>query len=98
MSPITPLADGQSFDPPVSVPVPQDPEPAVTVPVTAEPLPEVPSEVTVVPKAEPQIEPAPRRGRGRPPGRKNKPRPCPNCTPQSSLRYSLHTMQNRFRM
>ena len=62
--PVAPLADGRSSDPPVSVPVPQISEPAVTIPTPTEPLPESPPEAAVIPKAEPQEEPASRRGRG----------------------------------
>ena len=79
--PTVPLAEGSLPDPPVPVPDTQIPEPSATVPLPTDPLPESPPETIITPKTEPREEPEPRRGRGRPPGRKNKPKPCPNCTP-----------------
>ena len=58
---------------PVSIEVPLAAKPA-----TPEPLPDsVPEEVVV--KPEPQEVSEPKKGRGRPPGRKNRPKTCPNC-------------------
>ena len=58
---------------PVSIEVPTAAKSAVS-----EPIPEdVPEEVVI--KSEPIEAPVPKKGRGRPPGRKNRPKTCPNC-------------------
>ena len=64
--------------------VPETSEPTpVEVPVTAKPtihdptLDSIPEEVAIKPEPSEMIET--KRGRGRPPGRKNKPKVCPNC-------------------
>ena len=79
--PTVPLTEVRPIDPPVSIPVTQIPEPAATVPTPTDPLSESLPEAVITPKTEPPGAPEPRRGRGRPPGKKNKPKSCPNCTP-----------------
>ena len=56
-----------------------------------------PSEA-VAPKPEPAEPVVAKRGRGRPPGSKNKPKACPNCTASASMRSPLHKVQVRTSM
>ena len=79
--PTIPFAEGSPPAPTFSMQETEVPEPpATTAPLPTDPLPESPPETIITLKTEPGEESAPRRGRGRPPGRKNKPKPCPNCT------------------
>ena len=79
--PTIPSTEGSPPIPPVPIQDVQLPQPpTLATPLPTDPLPEPPPETAIIPKTEPREESAPRRGRGRPPGRKNKPRPCPNCT------------------
>ena len=87
--PSVPITEGGPSAPPTSVPATQLPEAPVAVPLPMEPLPESPPEAVTVPKSEPRGDPEVRRGR--PPGRKNKPKTCPNCT--SSVPCVDHCMQ-----
>ena len=76
----------------------------IPTPMT-EPVPEA-SDLTSTPTSAPDLptieDPAPepepfvsKRGRGRPPGSKNKPKVCPNCTLFHSMCNSLHELQRR---
>ena len=82
--PVTPIVaeDRGVTEPSTSFPTEphSEPPPAETIPaeIPSEP---VPAE-TVITKPETKEVPEVKRGRGRPPGKRNKPKVCPNCTTQ----------------
>ena len=54
--------------------------PVAARPTSTEPLEHIPEEIEI-PQPEPVDVTEPRRRRGRPPGSRNKPKACPNCSP-----------------
>ena len=93
---------------PVPAPTAFKQTPATSAPQTHAPQPvvEEPSPEETVPPTEPLPEPPAPKRRGRPPGSKNKPRVCPNCTAsskcvahcefcKSGLACTQHTVQDR---
>ena len=79
------IIEGQDVsEPSASSPseLPQEVPTTISVPMESQ-TESVPEEI-VIPKPEPAEVSETRRSRGRPPGRKNKPKTCPNCTPDVS--------------